>query len=91
LPVAATSLADHIPGLGDQAASSLALISIRTLLPLVGLVRAFKRRALEVPNAAGDHALSTDSSSTPGENSPSGGVGRLQLEQQVPPVHVLAY
>jgi len=65
VPVAATSLADHIPGLGDRAAASLAIISIRTLLPLAGLVRALKRRALEVPIAAGDHSTSTDSSSTP--------------------------
>jgi hypothetical protein len=32
------------------------------------VVRALKRRALEVPHAAGDRPTSTDSSSTPGED-----------------------
>ena len=67
VPVAATSLAGHISGLSDRATSSLALISIRTLLPLALLVRALKRRALEVPDAAGDRSTSTDKPITPDE------------------------
>jgi hypothetical protein len=67
VPVAATSLAGHISGLRDRATSSPALISIRTLLPLALLVRALNRRALEVPDAAGDRSTSTDKPITPDE------------------------
>ena len=69
VPVAATSLADHIPGLGVPPTALPAPISIRTLLPLAGLVRALKRRALEVPDAPGDCPTSADSQTSSGEGS----------------------
>jgi Family of unknown function (DUF5372) len=72
IPVAATSLATHIRELGDRAAPSLAPISVRTLVPVVHLVRALKRRAMEVPDAAADNPASTDPLSRPIQESPAG-------------------
>ena len=60
IPVEATSLATHIRELGDRAAPPLAPVSVRTLVPMVHLVRALKRRAMEVPDAAADYPASTD-------------------------------
>src|SRR5579859_836972 len=67
VPVAATSLAHDNSGLGDRTSSAPALVSIRTLHPLALLIRTLNRRALEVPDAAGDHSTSTDKPFTPDE------------------------
>ena len=66
VPIAATSLAEPISGLGDRAWKAPAVVSIRTLLPLLHLVRALNRRAQEVPDAAGDPSTSTDKPGTAG-------------------------
>jgi hypothetical protein len=67
VPVAATSLAGNISGLGDRTGSSPATISIRTLLPLAALIQALNRRALEVSDAAGNRSTSTAKLITPDE------------------------
>src|SRR5688572_19734036 len=70
VPVAATSLADHIAGLGDRTVPPLAQVSVRTLVPLAHLVRALKRRAMEVPDAAGHRSSTSTASLTTGEDDP---------------------
>jgi len=60
VPIAATSLADHISALDDRTAPSPSLVSVRTLLPVARLVRALTRRGTEVPNAPGHRSTPTD-------------------------------
>ena len=64
IPIAATSLAAHSSTLGDRTEPSPSLVSVRTLLPLVHLVRALERRRTEVPDAAGHYSMSTDAPQT---------------------------
>ena len=65
IPLAATSLADHSSGLGDQTSTSPSPVSVRTLLPVAHLVWALKRRLTEVPDASGHCSTSTESALTP--------------------------
>jgi hypothetical protein len=95
VPVAATSLAHDDSGLGDRASSASALVSIRTLHPLALLVRALNRRALEVPDAAGNRSTSADKSFTPDEapstsdlartSSGASSAGRARIGRARPP------
>ena len=72
IPIAATSLADHISALDDRTAPQPSLVSVRTLLPVAQLVRALKRRGTEVPNAPGHRSTPTDARHTSGDDPATG-------------------